>query len=188
VKREKEMSKLALAVRVEDHSQGNLTAACTLVEYGDYECLNCAEANPIVKKLQRHFGDNLLLVFRNFPLSEQHPWAEAAAETAEFAAAHGKFWEAHDLLYDNQRSFGPVFFLQLSERIDLSSEGLQIAVREKTYRSRVTADFAGGVRSGVNGTPTFFINGLRHNGTYEFESLSGAIARALGQQLPDATE
>jgi protein-disulfide isomerase len=176
------MSKLSIAVSSEDHRQGNPAAECILVEYGDYQCPYCGEAYPVVKKLQREFGDNLLFAFRNFPLSELHPQAEEAAETAEFAASQGKFWEMHDLLYENQRSFERVFFLQLAERLGLSAAGLQIAVDRKTFRSRVRADFTGGIRSGVNGTPTFFINGYRHNGPLQFSSLSSAIARTLGQR------
>jgi len=182
------MSKLSIAISAEDHLQGDPAAACTLVEYGDYQCPYCGEAYPLVKQLQKHFGDSLQFAFRNFPLAELHPWAESAAETAEFAAAQGKFWEMHDLLYENQRSFGPAFFLQAGERLGLSSEALQIAVREKTYRPRVRADFVGGVRSGVNGTPTFFINGDRYNGPSQFISLSGAISRALEQPPPSGTE
>ena len=96
------MTKLKVPVSSEDHVHGPETAEITLVEYGDYECSHCAFAYPVVKRIQQHFGKRIRLVFRNFPLTESHPNAEAAAETAEFAGAHGKFWEMHDLLYENQ--------------------------------------------------------------------------------------
>ncbi len=169
------MSMLSIAVSAEDHTQGDLAAEISLVEYGDYQCPYCGQAYPIVKKLQKHFGKRLSFVFRNFPLSQMHPWAETAAEVAEFAGAHSKFWEMHDLLYEYQESLSSALFVQMAEALDLSSSQLQTAVAEQTYRARVRADFAGGVRSGVNGTPTFFINGRRHDGPFDFNSLSNAI-------------
>ena len=101
--------------------------------------------------------------------------AESAAEVAEFAGAHGKYWEMHDLVFENQQNLGNALFLELTESLDLSPSDLQTALAEQIYRARVRADFTGGVRSGVNGTPTFFVNGQRHDGTYDFESLSEAI-------------
>ncbi len=173
------MSKLSIAVNAGDHVQGDLAAGCILVEYGDYECPSCGQAYPIVKKLQRRFAKRLAFVFRNFPLTQIHRWAEPAAEAAEFAGEHGKFWEMHDLLYENQQSLDGALLVELGERLDLSSTQLQAAVAERSYQERVRADFAGGIRSGVNGTPTFFIDGQRHNGPFDFDSLSDAIERAL---------
>ena len=176
------MTGLSIAVTAEDHIQGDRAAECSLVEYGDYQCPYCGQAYPIVKKLQKHFGKRLSLVFRNFPLTQMHPWAESAAEVAEFAGANGKFWEMHDLLYENQANFSNALFVELSENLDLLPSQLQTAVAEGTYRTRVRADFSGGVRSGVNGTPTFFINGHRHNESFDFDSLSDAIERVLSQR------
>jgi protein-disulfide isomerase len=173
------MTKLSIAISAEDHIQGDLTAECILVEYGDYQCPSCGQAYPVVKKLQKHFGKRLSLVFRNFPLTQIHPWAEPAAEVAEFAGAQGKFWEMHDLLFENQQELSNALFLELADTLDLSPSKLQAAVAEQTHRARVRADFAGGIRSGVNGTPTFFVNGERHNGPSEFGSLSEAIERVL---------
>jgi protein-disulfide isomerase len=173
------MTKLSIAVSAEDHLQGDPAAECSLVEYGDYQCPSCGEAYPIVKRLQRQFAKRLSFVFRNFPLSQIHPWAEPAAELAEFAGAHDQFWEMHDLLYENQQSLGNALFLKLAEVLDLSASQVQAAIAQQTYRVRVRADFAGGARSGVNGTPTFFINGQRHDGPYDFYSLSQAIESAL---------
>jgi protein-disulfide isomerase len=169
------MTKLSIPVGVDDHLQGDRDAACVLVEYGDYQCPSCGQAYPIVKRLQKHFGNQLAFVFRNFPLSQIHPWAEPAAEAAEFAAARGKFWEMHDSLYENQDSLGESLLVQLSDSLDLSSSQLLMAVAEHTYQDRVKTDFRSGVRSGVNGTPTFFINGVRHDASYDFATLSAAI-------------
>lgn len=169
------MSKLSIPVNADDHMQGDPAAECSLVEYGDYECPHCGAAYPIVKRLQKHFGKRLSFVFRNFPLAQMHPWAEPAAEVAEFAGALGKFWEMHDRLFENQESLGSALFLELADQLDLSPSQLQSAITERTYRPRVRADFAGGARSGVNGTPTFFFNGRRHNGPFDFDSLSVAI-------------
>jgi protein-disulfide isomerase len=149
------------------------------VEYGDYECPHCGHAHPIVQRLQQHFGKRLRFVFRNFPLSEMHPHAEAAAETAEFAGAGGKFWQMHDLLFKNQDRLGASLFEAIVEQLDLSAAQWREALENKVYLPRVQADFAGGARSGVNGTPTFFINGQRHDGAFDYESLLAAIENAF---------
>ncbi len=171
------MSKLSIPVTEKDHVQGNLNAPCTLVEYGDYECPYCGQAYPIVKRLQKHFGDELLFVFRNFPLGEIHEHAEHAAETAEFAAANGRFWEMHDLLFENQENLEDDSLLRLAEQLRLPGDGLRETLEEETYKARIKADFIGGVRSGVNGTPTFFIDGQRHDGSFDFSNLVAAIGK-----------
>lgn len=174
------MSKLSIPVTDKDHKQGNPDARCTLVEYGDYECPYCGQAYPIVKRLQKHFGEELLFVFRNFPLSEIHEHAEHAAETAEFAAANDRFWEMHDLLYENQENLEDDSLLQLASQLHLSTDQLRETLAEGTYRARIKADFSGGVRSGVNGTPTFFINGQRHDGPFDFDDLAISIRKDMG--------
>ena len=155
------------------------------MEYGDYECPYCGQAYPIVKRVQKHFGKRLRFVFRNFPLSQMHPHAESAAETAEFAGAHGKFWEMHDALYENQERLGGPLYLELAQKVGLPPTELQQALQEGAYKERVRADFSSGVRSGVNGTPTFFVNGKRHDGPFDYESLVLAIDEAIGKE-PDA--
>jgi len=173
------MATLKVPVNAADHAQGPEQAPITLVEYGDYECPHCGHAYPIIKLVQKHFGQRLRFVFRNFPLNESHPNAEAAAETAEFAATHGRFWEMHDGIYQNQANIGPELFLELAETLELSAPDLAAALETEEYAPRVKQDFLGGVRSGVNGTPTFFINGTRHDGPFEFENLVGAIELRL---------
>ncbi len=173
------MATLKVPITAEDHTQGPEDAEVILVEYGDYECPHCGRAYPIVQQVQKHFGKRLRLVFRNFPLSEMHPHAEAAAEVAEFAGAQGKFWEMHDRLFENQPRLGEALFLDLGEKLELSTTALRQALEQGAFEARVRADFKGGVRSGVNGTPTFFINGHRHDGSFEFETLVSAIHRAM---------
>jgi protein-disulfide isomerase len=176
------MSTLKVPVGPSDHSQGEADAACTLVEYGDYECPHCGRAYPIVKRIQKHFGKRLRFVFRNFPLSEMHANAESAAEAAEFAAAHGKFWEMHDLLFENQASLSGELYLALAQELELPPTELRVALEEGKFKARVRTDFSGGVRSGVNGTPTFFIDGRRHDAPFDYEYLVDAIDEALAAE------
>jgi protein-disulfide isomerase len=173
------MATLKIPVTVEDHIQGDENAAITLVEYGDYECPHCGHAYPIIKRVQKHFGKRLRFVFRNFPLNEVHPNAETAAETAEFASDHGRFWEMHDAIFENQQNLGVPLLLLLAEKLGLPATALQKALETQEYALVVRQDFLGGARSGVNGTPTFFINGQRHDGPFEFEDLVGAIEARL---------
>jgi protein-disulfide isomerase len=120
-------------------------------------------------------------VFRNFPLSELHSHAESAAETAEFAGARGKFWEMHDLLFENQERLSGDLYLKLAEQLSLPIKALRKELEDGTYQTRVRADFSSGVRSGVNGTPTFFINGKRHDGPFDYEALVLAIQEQIGR-------
>jgi protein-disulfide isomerase len=173
------MSTLKIAVGDQDHIEGNAKAACTLVEYGDYECPHCGAAYPLVKQIQKHFGKQLRFVFRNFPLSQMHFNAQAAAETAEFAASKGKFWQMHDLLFENQSRLGDELFAELSAKLKLDSAELRETLENGTFTDHVRKDFSGGVRSGVNGTPTFFINSQRHNGPIDYATLVRAIDEAL---------
>ena len=166
-------------VSMRDHAEGPDDAVVTLVEFGDYQCPYCARAHPIVKKLKHHFGDSLRFVFRNFPLSELHPMAQEAAEAAEFAAVHGKFWEMHDAIYEHQSLLSPDLLSRLANTYGLDVPSLSEAFREGTLRERVRSDFNSGVTSGVNGTPTFFINGRRHDDSYEYQVLLTALEDAL---------
>jgi protein-disulfide isomerase len=170
-----------LAVAVDDdrdHIQGPANAAVTLVEYGDYECPYCGAAYPIVKELQARMGDRLKFVFRNFPITTSHPHAEQAAEAAEAAAAQGRFWEMHDLLYENQRRLRDQDLHVYAEQLGLDVEQFDKDLAEHVHASRVREDFMSGVRSGVNGTPSFYVNGARHDDSYDLETLLAALERA----------
>ncbi|SEC21665.1 DsbA family protein [Terriglobus roseus] len=169
--------KLSLPVSEDDHAQGNARAAVTLVEYGDYQCPTCGAAYPIVKQLQKHFGDRLRFVHRNFPL-DQHRYAEPAAETAEFAASEGKFWEMHDALYENQDSMDEDLFPELATELDLDPQKLEEALDGSNFTAIIDRDLASGEASGVRGTPTFFLNGIRHDDAFDYETLKAAITAA----------
>jgi protein-disulfide isomerase len=168
------MSKLTAPVSIHDHTQGKTNAPWTLVEYGDYQCPSCGDTQPLVKQLQEHFGEQLRFVFRNFPL-EMHPYAEHAAEAAEFAAAHGKFWEMHDLLFEQQANLKDNALLKLAVKLRLASDHLSHALKEGKYAARVQMDLDSGTASGVQGTPTFYINGKRYDGDYDLDSLIEAV-------------
>jgi protein-disulfide isomerase len=161
-----------------DHIQGPSNAAVTLVEYGDYQCPYCGAAYPIVKQLQQAMGDALRLVFRNFPITTAHPHAELAAEAAEAAAAQGQFWPMHDLLYENQQRLGAGDLRGYADRLGLDGERFERDLEDHAYAARVREDFMSGVRSGVNGTPTFFINGARHDDSYDFDTMLAALQQA----------
>jgi protein-disulfide isomerase len=173
------MSILQVPVSTADHIQGDQHAPVTLVEYGDYECPACGLAYPIAKAVQNHFGKRLRFAFRNFPLTQVHPNAKSAAETAEFAGAHRRFWEMHDGLYENQASLSLSLYLALAESLRLPEKALGEALESGTFRSKVRSDFMGGLKSGVNGTPTFFINGRRHDAAFDFDDLVAAIEAEL---------
>lgn len=177
------MSKLKVPVAPHDHVQGDPDAPVTLVEYGDYQCPHCRVAYFVIKQLQERFQEQLRFVFRNFPLVQIHPYAETAAEAAEFADQQGLFWEMHDAIYENQDQLSIPLLFELGEELKLSTADLRRALESHEFLNKIREDFAGGVRSGVNGTPTFFINGERHDGSYAFEDLAAAIdERLLGER------
>ena len=135
-------------------------------------------SHPIVKRVQKHFGKRMVC-YRNFPLNNAHPHAESAAETAEFAGSKGRYWEMHDLLFENQVQLGGPLYLRLSSELGLSEKELRGALEKREFAAHLKSDFLSGVRSGVNGTPTFFINGERHDGPFDFEELIAAIEGSL---------
>ena len=173
------MTRLKTPVTPRDHIQGPEDAPLTLLEYGDFECPFCGRAHPIVKALQQRYGDQLRFGYRHFPLAQSHPHAESAAETSEFAGAHRKFWPMHDLLFENQDQLGLPLYQQLAQELGLSPNGLIQSLEEGRFRPRVREDFSSGVRSGVNGTPTFFINGIRYDGPVDVVSMTEALGYVL---------
>jgi protein-disulfide isomerase len=168
-----------------DHIQGSGAARVTLVEYGDYECPYCGEAYPIIKDIQQRLGEQLRFVFRNFPISTSHPHAEQAAEAAEAAGAQGRFWDMHDRLYEDQKHLRVDDLRSHAEALDLDVGLFEKELSERVHADRVYEDFMSGIRSGVNGTPTLFINGLRHDDSYGSETLLPALKRAveIGEQV-----
>jgi formate-nitrite transporter family protein len=166
---------LAVAVGAPDHVRGSVDAPVTLVEYADFECPFCGRWFPDLQRVLQDLGPRVRFVFRHFPISEQHPHAESAAEAAEAAGAQGKFWEMHDLLFENQRHLAPEDLLRYAGALGLDLARFTSELEQGTHQAKIREDFLSGVRSGVNGTPTFFINGVRHNGGYDAASLLEGI-------------
>jgi protein-disulfide isomerase len=182
MKRDREsQSDLTLPIGERDHRQGNANASMTLVEYGDYQCPHCGRAYPIIKSVQKVLGKNLQFVFRNFPLNDAHPMAQFAAESAEAAGSQGKFWEMHDALYENQDELGEELVVRVATELKLDLERFKTDLRERKFKSRVREDFMSGVRSGVNGTPGFFINGSRYDSPWDEESLIAALRESASR-------
>jgi len=153
-----------------------LDANIVLVEYGDYECPYCGAAYPVVKELQRRLAGQLRFAFRNFPLATAHPHAESAADAAETAGGQGVFWEMHDVLYEHQEALEHENLLEYASALGVDLRRFTRDMTEHVYAPRVREDFSSGVRSGVNGTPSFFINGVPYNGPYDLQSLFTALA------------
>lgn len=154
-----------------DHIQGRSNAPVTLVEYGDYQCPYCGQAYPIVREIQNQLKRHLRFVFRNFPLAQVHPYAQQAAESAESAGGQKKFWEMHDILYENQQALDHYHLIEYASMLNLDVERFNNDLFSHKYAEHIREDFISGVRSGVNGTPTFFINGIRYNGPLDYEPL-----------------
>lgn len=174
----RECNDLTMPVGPRDHVEGPADAPVVLVEYGDYECPDCLNAWPIVKRLRHHFGDHLAFVFRHFPRSSIHPHASAAAQAAEAAASQSKFWEMHDLLFRNQQRLGEVDFTHLALQLGLEVYRFQSDFERASHVRRIREDLDAGGASGVRGTPTFFVNGCRYAGKIDVASLAAALEAA----------
>jgi protein-disulfide isomerase len=176
------MSALRRAVDDKDWVRGPEDAAVILLEYGDYECPFCGRAFWELKKLEGMAGDSFRFAFRHFPLTQAHPHAALAAEAAEAAGAQGHFWEMHDTLFMNQHNLEPAALVSYASEVGLDVPRFTRDLQEHRYQPKVRRDFLDGVRSGVNGTPTFFIDGVRWNGSYTAEAL---LAGIRGEVAPD---
>jgi Na+/H+ antiporter NhaA len=161
-----------------DHLRGPLDAPVTVVEYGDFECPYCGQAEPVVRELLREFGD-VRYVWRHLPLSDVHPNARLAAEAAEAAGDQGAFWELHDVLFEHQDALRPDDLIRYAERLGLDVERFTLDLTRRSGAARIEEDVDGADLSGVSGTPTFFVNGRRHYGAYDIATLSAAV-RAAG--------
>lgn len=172
-------SHLHTPVSPADHIKGSANAPIVVVEYGDYQCPHCGAAHHELKRSLQGFGKDVALVFRNFPIVDSHPEAQNAAIVTEFAATHGKFWEAHDALFEHQQSLGDAYYARLVESLGLSLGDLQKAIATDAFEKRIRTDIEGGLRSGVNGTPTFFINGERFDSPGGYQDLAPVIEELL---------
>jgi protein-disulfide isomerase len=172
-------ARLAVPVTERDHVLGPNLAPVTLVEYGDYECPYCAAAHPMVQHLRDRVGTMVRFVYRHFPLTRVHPHAQRAAEAAEAAGAQRRFWQMHHTLFENQAALTDEDLVLYAAGLGLDVNRFQRELLAGVHIPRIREDFLGGVRSGVNGTPTFFINGRRHDGGHDLASLQAAIFAAL---------
>jgi protein-disulfide isomerase len=163
-----------------DHVQGNPDAPIELVEYGDYECPFCGQAYSSVKAVQEALGDDLRFVFRNFPLAQIHPYAVPAAQAAEAAGLQGRFWEMHDTLFEHQDMLSETNLFRFAEALGLDMERFARDFASPEVAAKIRADFLSGARSGVNGTPTFFVNGERYNGSWAPQDFVAALSSLSG--------
>ena len=170
------MTQLTPAVSKNDHTQGNPDAPVTLVEYGDFGCSDCGQAYKVVQQVQKEMGGQMLFVFRNFPLTDIHPNALGAAVFAEEAGLQNDFWQAHDRLYTDQDALDPASLAALVARTQLDPD--KIKRDQNIAVARVEADVSSGQQSGVQATPTFFINGEKFDGSWDFQALLGAVRQA----------
>lgn len=177
-------AQLAVPVSDRDHTLGPTNAPVTLVEYGDFECPHCGRAHPIVHGIRRYMGDQLQFVYRHFPLVEAHPHAEMAAEAAEAAGAQGRFWDMHDMLFQHQDALDPEDLIAYAARIGVDAKRVARELAGRVHARKVRDDFRGGIRSGVNGTPTFFINGFRWDGNWaDVNEFLQALTEAANLEL-----
>ena len=167
-------------VSARDHIQGNSNAMIELVEYGDYQCPYCGQAYPIIKIIQQKIGDDLKFVYRNFPLSEIHPQAKIAAIAAEAADRQNRFWAMHDIIFENQQRLHQSALIEYAKLIGLDVEQFEDDLTNDELVNRVEDDFESGLRSGVNGTPGFFINGKKYNDSWDEDSLEAYIEAKIG--------
>jgi protein-disulfide isomerase len=163
-----------------DHIRGVASAPISMLEYGDYECPFCAEVQPIVAEIQERLLDDLCFAFRHFPLTTVHPHSEHAAEAAEAAGAQGSFWPMHEMLFQNQQALEDEDFVQYASLLGLDEVRLIREVEAGAHAERVRDDFKRGIRAGVNGTPTFFINGERYDGARGLEEMLAALTAGVG--------
>ncbi len=170
---------LAIPVGPHDHVRGLADAKLTVVEYGDYQCPYCGQAYAIVEKLLTTFATSMRLVFRNLPLADVHPHAEQAAEFAEAVGLQDKFWPMHDMLYENQRSLGDEALRSYAKDVGADLTKVEEALASGAPRARVEADLEGAIRSGANGTPTFFLNGLRYDGSWFYDEFAAFLQSTL---------
>jgi protein-disulfide isomerase len=180
---EKENKKLSVPVTTRsDHIRGPFDAPLTLVEYGDYECPYTGMAYPIVKEIMRQLGNKMYFVFRNFPLNEIHPHAQHAAEASEAASAQDKFWEMHDHLFEHQKALDDRHLLEYAQKVGLDIDRFKGDMSRHIHASSINESLKSGINSGVEGTPTFFVNGVRYEDSWDLETFSETLKKHLTSQ------
>jgi len=182
------MSTLTQQIGPSDHVRGNPSAPVTLTEYGDFQCPYCGRAHQVVRDVLDSLKTSVRFVFRHFPLTELHAHALVAAEAAEAAGAQGRFWDMHDLLFEQQPALTPRDLAEYANVLGLDVDRFIREIRSELHLRKVKSDFQSGVRSGVAGTPTFFINGERLEADWGPESLRSALQNALEQSRRERTD
>lgn len=170
--------RLRTPVTETDHVRGPVDAPVTLVEYADFQCRFCGVAYANLAELLRQRADRVRLIYRHFPIANVHPYADDAAQVAEAAGIRGRFWELHDWLYEHQDQLDPVHLSLGVEQLGMSTDEIDAEAGQQAHGDRVRRDFVGGIRSGVDATPTLFVNGSRHDGGYELADLLAAVDAA----------
>lgn len=173
------MTELIPSVNRNDHIIGDARAPIEFVEYGDYACPYCARAFMVVKHIQQKMGSELKFCFRNFPLRNLHPHAFSAAVATEAAGVQGKFWEMHELVFENQRNLSPANLLRLASVANLDTDRFRRDIQRSDLTRKVEVDIDSGIRSGVHATPAFFVNGKKFNGDWS----TGQLIRFLECEL-----
>jgi protein-disulfide isomerase len=159
-----------------DHIQRSINAPITIVEYGDYECPYTGMAYPVVKEIMKQFGDKIYFVFRNFPLNDIHPHAQHASEAAEAAAAQDKFWQMHDYLFEHQKALDDNYLLEYAKKVGLDIDRFKKEMSKHVYAPLINKSLKSGIDSGVEGTPTFFVNGIRYEDSWDFDTFSSVAS------------
>jgi len=176
------MKKLTLPINNQDHIKGPRNALVHVVAYGDYQCSYCGGASLMVNAIERSFSGQMAFVFRHFPLSNLHPFAKKAAIAAEAAGRQGKFWFMHNMMFQYQALLNAKTLFVFAEELKLNLKVFKMDITDHALSEKVAADLDSGTQSGVNGTPSFFINGYKYSGFYDFESLAGAIGDMIIEQ------
>ena len=176
------MKKLTLPINNQDHIKGPRNAPVQVVAYGDYQCSYCGGASLVVNAIERSFSGQMAFAFRHFPLSNLHPFAGKAAIAAEAAGRQGKFWFMHNMIFQYQEQLNAKTLFVFAEELKLNIKVFKMDITDHALSEKVAADLDSGARSGVNGTPSFFINGYKYSGSYDFESLAGAIGDMIVEQ------
>ncbi len=176
----KEIKKQTVPVNIgSDHIRGSINAPITLVEYGDYECPYTGMAYSIIKQIMKQFGDNIYIVFRDFPLNDIHPHAQHAAEAAEAAAAQEKFWQMHDYLFEHQKALDDNHLLEYAQKVGLDIDRFKKEMSGHIYAPVINESLRNGIDSGVEGTPTFFVNGVHYEDSWDLDTFSNVLKKNL---------
>ena len=175
-------SKLTPPLDQHDHVLGPPDALVQLVEFGDYQCPHCGAAYPVLKQLQKTYAEKMLFAFRNFPLANAHEYALSAAIAAEAAGRQHRYWEMHDLIFENQVLLSEEVFAEFARELALNPAVFEKDMQDEALREKVETDFESGVRSGVNGTPTFYMNGHKYTGDYSYKALSAGIDKYIAEK------